>query len=1212
MPAPLSDTRPVLANWSIDFPAGSSAEGAAVPDGGAGFKLAHPIGRGGFGEVWEAVQVSLGRVVAVKRLRPELLERVQDEPGRYTQLVLSFHQEAVTTASLEHPNIVPMYDLGRDAAGHPVLAMKRLRGRTWEEMFIDDFGTMGVGDLLARHLPILQDVAQAVAFAHSRGIVHRDLKPSQVMVGEFGEVLLLDWGLAVAFDPGALALTPQSGAQAFAPTREHATNPAGTTVFMAPEQTEPTAARIGPWTDVYLLGGTLYLLLTGSPPHIADDSQKSFFRASEGIVEPPERRNPGREVPRELSELAMRAMERLPERRVPSVRDFIAALGDFMGGASKRREAAALVAQVREELGRGVTDYRALAGFGVALARAEGLWPGDREAAQLAQQVIGTHARTALQHGDLTLARGEAERLGEGPERTALLSEIEGRQRALRATAAQRRLAIAAACIMGATLLGGGIKYSLAQSEAARAEAKSNARLRDQRERGDELLAFMLGELAPKLDATGRIAIMDETARRALAFHAATDEADLSDRGRMHRAAALRQVAFVLRRKPDLAQAKSTIDRARAIAEPLAKAHPDDPEFQQELASILGESATIRNNLGDGAGALADAARADEVGTRLLGKGAAGTDVVLGVISNMIRHAELEAGLADSTSAMRRYGEARALCERLRAQGVHSDEFMEVEFELDYYMGSLRAERGELGEGVAQLQSAIATMRGLIEREPGNFSRRFQLVQLLPTMTELLLRQGRREEALALCDEAVREARDLVQRDPENTSYSQWLGIALHRRGDYRNQFGDVEGSLDDLNGAVAQFERTLVIDRDFAPARRNLVSSLSKLAITHSFRGERPRSVELLERAAAEGEKLWSGNPGDLNGGIEYATVLGQLGDMLASVQRMPEAIARQEESLAVVRGVVARDPANAQYRRNLSTLCARMAQTYQLAGRKQEAKDRANEAVELMERILADTPENVDARREVAATTMRSAMILGTFGENDIALARFQRAADLYEGITRELPDNNAWHRELAMAHDAIGAELNGRARPDEALPHFERALELCDGMLKLDPNGLVYMAEKVAALRGVAEVHMMRREDAASLARLNEAVGVLEGLLERAGGDVNGVLRMALLLELRGRVHERLGDTDLARADWEDGVSRMTPIVAGSRDIRMLEIQAILLIRLGRVEEAAPLVEKLAGMQMIRPVLLALMKEKGIVVPSTTDPVGPGDGE
>ena len=102
------------------------------------------------------------------------------------------------------------------------------------------------------------------------------------------------------------------------------------------------------------------------------------------------------------------------------------------------------------------------------------------------------------------------------------------------------------------------------------------------------------------------------------------------------------------------------------------------------------------------------------------------------------------------------------------------------------------------------------------------------------------------------------------------------------------------------------------------------------------------------------------------------------------------------------------------------------------------------------------------------------------------------------------------------------------------------------------------------------------------------------------------------MALLLELRGRVHERLGDMDLARADWEDGVSRMTPIVADSRDIRMLEIQAILLIRLGRVEEAAPLVEKLAGMQMIRPVLLALMKEKGIVVPSTTDPVTPGAGD
>src|SRR5690606_21487394 len=101
-----------------------------------------------------------------------------------------FQQEAVITANLEHPNIVPVYDLGVDSDGRPLLAMKLVRGTPWDLLIDADFKELVTDEYLAKHLPILLSMCQAVAFAHSRRIIHRDLKPSQVMVGEFGEVLL--------------------------------------------------------------------------------------------------------------------------------------------------------------------------------------------------------------------------------------------------------------------------------------------------------------------------------------------------------------------------------------------------------------------------------------------------------------------------------------------------------------------------------------------------------------------------------------------------------------------------------------------------------------------------------------------------------------------------------------------------------------------------------------------------------------------------------------------------------------------------------------------------------------------------------------------------------------------------------------------------------------------------------------------------------------
>ncbi len=369
----------------------------------ADFHLRRVVGRGGYGEVWEAVQSSLGRIVAVKRIRRDQLDQArQERPLEAALIEAEFRQEAVTTAVLDHPNIVPVYDLGVDSTGSPLLAMKLVRGKAWNELIRED-AKLPMPDLLARHLPILKQVAQAVAFAHSRGVIHRDLKPSQVMVGEFGEVILMDWGLAVAF----LKSTPQmlSGEvplmtpSASAPYTTHASNPAGTPSFMAPEQTMQTGELLGPWTDVYLLGGVLYYLLTFTAPHPGQTMASVMMHAAEGEIEPASERAPGRDIPPELEALCQRTLRREPRERIATVEEFVQALDDYVTGSGRRRESLRLLEEARALLGEvaRAREEALIRSFG-PLEQAILRWPENHAARRMLEEARGRLETVRAQH----------------------------------------------------------------------------------------------------------------------------------------------------------------------------------------------------------------------------------------------------------------------------------------------------------------------------------------------------------------------------------------------------------------------------------------------------------------------------------------------------------------------------------------------------------------------------------------------------------------------------------------------------------------------------------------------------------------------------------------------------------------------------------------------------------------------------------------------
>jgi len=415
-----------------------------------GFRLKKQVGEGGFGEVWESSQAELGRHVAIKRLREALSNQIQDQNVRQ-MLEKTFRYEAIIAASLEHPNIVPIHALGEDSSGSPLLAMKLVRGETWEKILSRDFKRLPAVDYFAKHIPILIAVARAVSFAHARGIVHRDLKPSQVMVGEFGETLLMDWGLGLVFDGASFNKSIDRRGIEELLDNATTTGPAGTPAFMAPEQTMESAEQIGPWTDIYLLGGTLYYILTGKTPHGGRNAQEAFAQATLGYVDPPAPVVAGRQLPVELTALALEAMAMEPPDRVPSAQHFIEELEYFLSGANKRVESMELTLSVKNSIeentnllrqessldsgsrARGgvsvIRDYKDYTSALTTLENARALWPQNPEVDGLHERLIVAYAMAALSNDDLTLARILADQVKSPDNRAAIEARLELREK---------------------------------------------------------------------------------------------------------------------------------------------------------------------------------------------------------------------------------------------------------------------------------------------------------------------------------------------------------------------------------------------------------------------------------------------------------------------------------------------------------------------------------------------------------------------------------------------------------------------------------------------------------------------------------------------------------------------------------------------------------------------------------------------------------------
>ena len=826
----VASTHGSTANGDADRTA-SYAVGTATSDGQR-FRVLRPHARGGLGAVFVALDSELNREVALKQI---LDHHADDATSR-----LRFLLEAEVTGGLEHPGIVPVYGLGTDADGRPYYAMRFIRGDSLKEA-IDRFHgdatlmqdpgkrSLEMRKLLRRFL----DVCNAIDYAHSRGVLHRDIKPGNIIVGRHGETLVVDWGLAKATgksEPGGEERTLMpSSAMGSAETLPGSA--LGTPAYMSPEQARGDLDQLGPRSDVYSLGATLYCLLTGKPPQQGDDVFEVVRTVQRGEFTPPRQVDPA--IDKALEAVCLKAMAAKPEDRYASCR----ALADDVERWMADEPVAAYCEPTVARLGRWVRRHKpAVAGAAalsltalVALAlstvlvsyeqaktrdayRAEAEQRRRAEArsrlarravddmyTQVAEQWLAEQPRMErVQREFLEKARSVYEELAKEPGSEPTVRREAG--------AAYRRV--------------GEVEHRLGHDDLAEqnhrraiaiAEELSAAFPGAPSYRLDVALAVLrLGEI---LTRTGRHPEGEQALRRAQGI--LTDLAHAEPDRREYRrtlAEGRRELAYLMRLDGRRAEAEQEYHLAVELEAVLEREGDEEPTTLRVYADTLNDYANALYRAGRHEDAVRNYRQAIGLYDRLIA-GAPGTATYrasLAFTLTSLGFAVAQQG--DFSAAEREYRRAIDFCRRLVADFPHIPDYRKKLAFADNNLGLILQNSARPTAAEAAFRQAIGLTEALTVETPGVPDLRADMIQYLGNFGNFLQQTGKPREAEAILRRAVDLAGRLVVDFPKVPEYRViFLALNLYNLADLLRNNGRVtEGeaaythALEALDGAPA------------------------------------------------------------------------------------------------------------------------------------------------------------------------------------------------------------------------------------------------------------------------------------------------------------------------------------------------------------------------------------------------------------------------
>lgn len=865
--------------------------GGRLPPEIPGFRIERFIARGGMGDVWAAADLELGRDVAIKTLRAGNSDSAR------------FSHEAKITAQLPHPGIPPVHRLGRLADGSPFLAMKLVDGRTLSALLRD---RRSPADDLPRFVRIFEQIAQAVGFAHSRAIIHRDLKPDNVMVGAFGEALVMDWGLAKSLLAEAPGRPSDVGDIADGPSElTRAGTVMGTPGYMAPEQArgEPADAR----ADVFALGSILAMILTGRPAFAVGDMPQIIEATAKGEVGPALARLAACGADAELIQLAKRCLAPAAADRPDDGRQVGEAVAAYRAGVDARlrqaetEKAAALVREAESRRRRQVW-------IGLAATLLIGL----AAACGLAWWALQAEAATAKALADVTKERDEKEKARKAEE---------SQKRIARENGALAKEAV--------------VEFTQKVADHPRLKEK-------------DFFAFRLSLLEPAIN------YFEKLVQRQ------GDDPDLAEEcGRAHH-----RLALVKRTLGNPSGALKDFEAAERIFAELARRFPERREWLLLQACCRSGAGATKETLGDLHAAELDDAKALALFSQLAAGGSPSRAIRREQADCLSNFAIVQHRTGRRKEAIATLKQAvEALEASVSVDGADAD----CQFSLarcQSNLGVLLEREGNAAEAEGAYRAAVRHREALVALPTPKREHREGLAAALDNLGTLLADLSRLEEAEAALDRSRRLRQRLAEEFPSvpehrsalATSHNNLAGV-LARRGRISEAGAAYRSAVEEFGALAAEFSDSPRHAVEFAVA-------LGQAANFHRDQGDLKSAAEAQRRALQILDRLAAQFPNEPERREDLAIYRNNFGNTLRDQGKLGEAKGEFEAALAHFARLRAAAPNTPSYELGYGNVCANLGHVAFDQGDRKASLAWAEQAIAALEGVQRVQPQDAKTR--------------------------------------------------------------------------------------------------------------------------------------------------------------------------------------------------------------------------------------------------------
>lgn len=1034
------------------------------------FRFIRHHAEGGLGKVSLALDAELNREVALK----EIKNRFAEDDSAQGRFVL----EAEITGGLEHPGVVPVYGFGRNENGQPYYAMRFIRGHSLKDAAKEFHSVKSRRQNVNRVVEFRKllgrfvDVCNAIDFAHSKGIVHRDIKPANIMLGEFGEALVVDWGLAKKIqrnkgqaDSGEKSLRPISS---LAAGETKVGSVLGTPQYMSPEQAAGKTDQLDAKCDIYSLGATLFYLIAAQPPVAERDPEQAIDKVRKGEYRPLGQVEPA--VPRPLEAICRKAMSLEPDDRYASAGEMADDIERFLADESVAAHRDPFLSRVRRWSRK---HPRVVASFAATLS------VGLLSTIVISSLVASTNQQLRINNSKLTnanLRESEARRTAEANEKiargqsqlalttlTAVIQDIQVGLKSATGGAEIRRRLLAISLE----------RLARVSSEFLEQVELDRTTMIALNEMGDIILGFGVEQSTLSVNESLLPASAGEqhsAVELALEFYKKTLEiaeelAEESDdlESQLELAFAYNDLARANERLGDSTEALKLSRLAIDIESKLVVSNPDNSRYASEFAASQIRAGRLEMRLGNASQAERLFLEVLETRKRLLAESPEDGGRIYGLSTAFSTLANFYLEMGNLDKAIELIQMSLGICEEAAEKGANGTRTA-ASLAIDYdILGHIHVRKSELEAAHQSFRRSLEYRIQALNAEPNSpIAKRACLVSWinLGTVQKDL---GELTEALDSIGEGLKIALTRVASDPSDSEAKFDLSVCYDRMGDiYLNQ-GHLDKALEAFQSSLPIRNELVQLDESDQETNRAMAVSYFKVGRVQAAAGHLDDAIASFQRSLDMSQELADAAPTDRRAQSDLVPILDSLGDALVEAGQTEEAVSIFEAKIAISLSAIESFPGDIKAQRRLGGSALRIGAIHRDEGNLEQAIIWFEKALRFSESLATQESNDKESQHDLMVTNYELAKIESLLGNHAEAAAYYRAGVAVSAEMIEKKMDTNLSVREYMLLLNAAKSEeqlaialgdwdtLIGQPAEDRPLLLQKRA-ELFDGQLQI----------------------------------------------------------------------------------------------------------------------------------------------------------------